>query len=312
MRIIFMGTPEFAVPSLDILVRSGYEVVAVITATDKMGGRGNKTLLESAVKQYAVKKNLLVLQPKNLKNEAFQASLKALKADLQIVVAFRMLPEAVWNMPPLGTLNLHGSLLPKYRGAAPINWAVINGDKETGLTTFKLKHEIDTGELIHQSSIPIHDLDTAGTIHDKLMHLGPELILRTVQDIQNDTVSYSPQDETLVSKAPKIFHQDCAIDLNQPGIAVFNFIRGMSPYPAGWIMVEESKKLKIFRTKLGEKLDAKEKVGDQQSDFKTYWNIASKDCWISLEEVQLTGKKRMKIKEFLNGYKPDLKNLLEN
>ncbi len=307
-----MGTPEFAVPSLDILVRSGYNVVAVITATDKMGGRGNKTLIESAVKKYAQDQNIPVLQPKNLKNADFQKELRAFKADIQIVVAFRMLPESVWNMPPLGTLNLHGSLLPKYRGAAPINWAVINGDSETGLTTFKLKHEIDTGELIHQSSIPIHPLDTAGTLHDKLMHIGPELVLRTVQDIENKTVKYYPQDESLVSKAPKIYHQDCLIDFTQAAQKVHNFIRGMSPYPAGWIKLSDDKKLKIFKSSLAENLGTDDTAGDQKSDYKTYWKIAAKDAWINLHEIQLTGKKRMKIKEFLNGYKPEIKNLLKS
>jgi len=215
MKIIFMGTPEFAVPSLDILVKNGYDVVAVITSTDKYGGRGGKKLIESAVKKYAVSQNIPVLQPKNLKSLEFIEELKSYEADLQLVVAFRMLPVVVWDMPKLGTYNLHGSLLPRYRGAAPINWAVINGDKYTGVTTFKLKHAIDTGDLMHQEKIAITEDDTAGSVHDKMMDLGANLILKTVKSIESGDYETFPQDESQVSKAPKIFHDTCEIDFSK-------------------------------------------------------------------------------------------------
>jgi len=229
-----MGTPEFAVHSLKAIHESEHEVVGVITSTDKLGGRGGKNLIESAVKKYALAQNLRILQPPNLKATSFIEELKSLQADVQIVVAFRMLPEVVWDMPPLGTFNLHGSLLPKYRGAAPINWAVINGDLETGVTSFKLKHVIDTGDLVMQRPLAIEPLETAGDVHDKMMHLGADVILQTVQLIAEDKVTFTPQDDSKVSKAPKIFHHTCEIDFSKSTIEVFNFIRGLSPYPAAW------------------------------------------------------------------------------
>jgi methionyl-tRNA formyltransferase len=300
MRIVFMGTPAFAVPSLEILIENGYDVVGVITSTDKMGGRGNKTLLESDVKKYAQSKGLKILQPKNLKSPVFVEELRELKADLQIVVAFRMLPEIVWNMPPIGTFNLHGSLLPKYRGAAPINWAVINGDAETGVTTFFLKHEIDTGNLLFQSKLPIGENETVGEVHDKMMELGSNLVLKTVKAIENKDYEAQVQDESLVSHAPKVFHKTCQVNFNQPTLQVHNFIRGLSPYPTAWTMLGD-KKLKLFRT-LKEIESHEHEVGSFHSDNKTFVKIATTDGYIQLLELQLQGRKRMKVKDFLNGY----------
>lgn len=300
MRIIFMGTPDFAVPSLDILVQNGYDVVAVITATDKMGGRGKKKVLQSAIKKYAVEQNIQVLQPKNLKAPEFVAELKALKADLQIVVAFRMLPEVVWNMPPMGTVNLHGSLLPRYRGAAPINWAVINGDTETGVTTFKLKHEIDTGDMIFQERMPIGENETVGEVHDRMMILGANTILKTVQALENDDFVLLPQDVSQVSKAPKLHSETCEIDFNQNTKKVHDFIRGLSPYPTAWTTLE-GLKLKIYRT-TKELFEHDDTPGRFISDNKHYFKIATLDGYLNVEELQLQGKKRMKIKDFLNGY----------
>jgi methionyl-tRNA formyltransferase len=295
-----MGTPAFAVPSLEVLIENGYDVVGVITSTDKMGGRGNKTLLESDVKKYAQSKGLKILQPKNLKSPAFVEELRELKADLQIVVAFRMLPEVVWNMPPIGTFNLHGSLLPKYRGAAPINWAVINGDAETGVTTFFLKHEIDTGNLLFQSKLPIDENETVGEIHDKMMELGSNLVLKTVKAIENKDYEAQTQDESLVSHAPKVFHKTCQVNFNQPTLQVHNFIRGLSPYPTAWTMLGD-KKLKLFRT-LKEIESHEHEVASFHSDNKTFVKIATTDGYVQLLELQLQGRKRMKIKDFLNGY----------
>ncbi len=300
MKIIFMGTPEFAVPSLDILVQNGYDVVAVITATDKYGGRGNKQLLESAVKKYAVKHSIKVIQPKNLKKEEFHNELWALQADLQVVVAFRMLPEAVWSMPPLGTINLHGSLLPKYRGAAPINWAVINGDKETGATTFFIQQKIDTGNLLFQETIPIHPNDTAGDVHDRMMEMGARLLLKTVKAIENKSYSTTVQDESLVSHAPKIFHKTCKIDFDQPVQKVYNFIRGLSPYPTAWTTLNELG-LKIFKAEIDSE-QPKEPPGEFVAERKRL-KIATQDGYIIVKELQLQGKKKMDAPSFLNGYK---------
>ncbi len=303
MRIVFMGTPDFAVPSLDILIKNGYNVVGVITATDKMGGRGNKQLLQSAVKKYALEKGIKILQPKNLKNTEFQEELRALKADLQIVVAFRMLPVAVWDMPPIGTFNLHGSLLPKYRGAAPINWAVINGEKETGVTTFFLKHEIDTGNILFQEKMPIGENETVGEVHDRMMLLGAEVVLKTVKAIESDSVTPQVQDESLVSHARKIHHEDCKINFDQPTEKVHNFIRGLSPYPTAWTMLD-NKKLKIF---LSEKEICEHdlEAGSISSDNKSYIKFATQDGFVSILKLQLAGKKRMGVKDFLNGYDVD-------
>lgn len=295
-----MGTPEFAVPSLDILVKNGYEVVGVITATDKYGGRGKKQLIESAVKKYAVAKGIPVLQPKNLKAPEFIEALKSLNANLQVVVAFRMLPEVVWNMPELGTFNLHGSLLPKYRGAAPINWAVINGEKETGVTTFFLKHKIDTGDMIFQESIPIYENDTAGDVHDRMMELGAQVVLKTINAIESGNYELQQQDDSLASKAPKIFHDTCKIDFDQPTQKVHDFIRGLSPYPAAWTTLD-GKTLKVLKTtKVLEDHDLL--PGTFVSDNKKVLKISTRDGFIRIHELQLQGRRRMKIVDFLNGY----------
>ena len=300
MRIVFMGTPDFAVPSLDILVKNGFEVVAVVTATDKYGGRGGKQLIESAVKKYAVANGLKVLQPKNLKSPTFQAELKALNADLQVVVAFRMLPVAVWDMPSIGTINLHGSLLPKYRGAAPLNWAVINGETETGATTFFLKHEIDTGDLLFTTTIQIGEEATVGEVHDELMLKGADLMLKTVQAIEKGEYTPQPQDESQVSKAPKIFHETCQIDFNQNTQKVHDFIRGLSPHPTAWTVLD-GKKLKVFRAKrLLESHDLP--IGKFVTDSKKYLRVTTKDGFIELLQIQLQGRKQMDVKSFLNGY----------
>lgn len=301
MKIIFMGTPEFAVPSLDILVKNGYDVVAVITSTDKYGGRGGKKLIESAVKKYAVSQNIPVLQPKNLKSLEFIEELKSYEADLQLVVAFRMLPVVVWDMPKLGTYNLHGSLLPRYRGAAPINWAVINGDKYTGVTTFKLKHAIDTGDLMHQEKIAITEDDTAGSVHDKMMDLGANLILKTVKSIESGDYETFPQDESQVSKAPKIFHDTCEIDFSKTADEVYNFVRGLSPYPGAW-MTLDGLEMKVFDTERSYE-DHLAPAGTIITDDKRYIKVAADDGYIILKDVKLQGKKRMDIKSFLNGYK---------
>ena len=294
-----MGTPEFAVPSLHILIENGYNVVTVITSVDKMGGRGMKQVLQSAVKKYAVQANIPVLQPKNLKAPAFVEELRSYRADLQIVVAFRMLPEVVWNMPPLGTMNLHGSLLPKYRGAAPINWAVIKGETETGVTTFFLKHTIDTGDMLFQKRIPIGPEDTAGDVHDRMMIIGADLVLRSVQAVESRDFVLSPQNSELVTKAPKIFHADCAIDFNQPTETVYNFIRGLSPYPTAWTILDE-KQFNIY-TCTKEHIEHSHQPGTFIPDGK-HLRIATQDGYIQPLQVQLQGRKRMDIKEFLNGY----------
>ncbi len=295
-----MGTPDFAVPSLDILVQNGYDVVAVITATDKMGGRGGKRLLESAVKKYAVAHNIPVLQPKNLKNKDFLEELRSYEADLQIVVAFRMLPVVVWDMPPMGTFNLHGSLLPKYRGAAPIHWAVINGEKETGVTTFFLKHEIDTGNILLSEKTPIGEHETTGTVHDRLMHIGADVVLRTVKAIEADDYTPKVQDESIVSHAPKLHDDTCEIDFDQKTEKVYNFIRGLSSYPVAWTTLDD-KKLKIYQCRPeyeGHEIEPGELVHDKKT-----LKIATRDGFIGVHELQLSGRKRMKTVDFLNGYK---------
>ncbi|MEM6963911.1 MAG: methionyl-tRNA formyltransferase [Bacteroidota bacterium] len=301
MKIVFMGTPEFAVPSLDILYQNGYDIVGVITATDKQIGRGSKQLHQSAVKKYAIEKGLQVLQPKNLKAPAFVETLRSLQADLQVVVAFRMLPEVVWNMPTIGTINLHGSLLPAYRGAAPIHWAVINGETETGVTTFFLKHEIDTGDMLIQKKLPITPDDTTGNVHDRMMQLGAEVVLASVQKIESGNYTLQPQDNSKVSKAPKIRTETCEINFDQTTEQVYNFIRGMSPFPTAWTTLE-GKKLKIFKATKG--VDAQlHEPGSFSSDGKKYLRFFTLDGFVDLEDLQLQGKKRMPIKDFLNGYK---------
>ncbi len=299
-----MGTPDFAVPSLKILLETGYEIVGVITSTDKMGGRGKKQLIQSAVKKYALERGLNILQPQNLKHPDFVKELRALKADLQVVVAFRMLPEVVWNMPPLGTVNLHGSLLPKYRGAAPINWAIINGEKETGVTTFLLKHEIDTGDILLCEPLPIGENETAGEIHDKMMEMGAELVLKTVRALESGDYQPVPQDRSEVTKAPKIFHETCEINFHQDTEEVHNFIRGLSPYPTAWTILDD-KKLKIFKTEK-EIRDHDFAPGEFIANNRKELKVSTLDGFVHLLEVQLAGKKRMKIDNFLKGFKGKL------
>lgn len=307
LRIVYMGTPEFAVESLRCLVEGGYNVVGVITMPDKPVGRGHK-IQYSPVKQYALEQGLPLLQPEKLKDEAFLEALRAWKADLQIVVAFRMLPEVVWNMPRLGTFNLHASLLPQYRGAAPINWAVINGETETGITTFFLKHEIDTGEVIQQVRVPIADTDNVGMVHDKLMMLGGKLVVETVDAILDGTVHSIPQEDMTEGElrpAPKIFKDTCRIDWNRPVKKVYDFVRGLSPYPAAWteLVQPDGNKLvlKIFET---EKIMTSPgcPAGTLQTDGKTFLRIAATDGWVGIHALQLPGKKRLKTDELLRGY----------
>jgi methionyl-tRNA formyltransferase len=294
-----MGTPEFAVASLDILLKNGYDIVGVVTATDKWGGRGNKTLLESDVKKYALEKGLKILQPEKLNDPDFIDELKSLEADLQVVVAFRMLPTKVWSMPRLGTMNLHGSLLPKYRGAAPINWAIINGEKETGVTTFLLKHEIDTGDILFQAKTPIGEDELLGEVYERLMYIGADLVLESVKALDKGEVKPSPQSNEEACPAPKIFHETCRIDFNQSNEKVHNFIRGLSPHPVAWTVLD-GEKLKIFKTK---KINepANSKIGSIDTDGKKYLRIACTDGWIEILELQPDKRKRMDIKSFLNG-----------
>lgn len=296
-----MGTPDFAVPSLDILVKNGYEVVGVVTVADKMGGRGMKQVLESPVKKYAVEQGIPVLQPDKLRDPEFLAQLRSLGANLQIVVAFRMLPKIVWNMPELGTFNLHGSLLPRYRGAAPINWAVINGDAETGVTTFFLQHEIDTGNIIFQDTLPIGPDETAGDIHDRMMLLGADTVLKTVQAIETATAPDMPQDDTQASHAPKIFHETCAINFDQSTAQVHNFVRGLSPFPAAWTTLD-GMELKVLRTEM-EPSPHSYPTGQLLSDGRSFLKFSTQDGFVKILELQLQGRKRMLVKDFLNGYK---------
>ena len=312
LRIVYMGTPDFAVESLKRLVEGGYNVVGVITMPDKPMGRHGSVLQPSAVKQYAVSQGLRVLQPVRLKDEAFIEELRSLQADLQIVVAFRMLPEVVWNMPRLGTFNLHASLLPQYRGAAPINWAVMNGDTETGITTFFLKHEIDTGEVIQQVRVPIADDDNVEVVHDKLMMLGGDLVLETVDAILEGTVKPIPQEDLYPSDgelrpAPKIFKETCHIDWTKGMKQVYDFIRGLSPYPAAWteLCIGESRQvLKIFETQK-ECCTHQMKVGSIVTDHKSYFKVAVADGLLNILSLQLAGKKRMNVGDFLRGYRGD-------
>jgi len=304
LRIIFMGTPDFAVPCLDILVNYGYDIVGVITAVDKYGGRGKKTLIESAVKKYAQSKELTILQPKNLKAPEFIEELEALKADLQVVVAFRMLPVIVWDMPTLGTYNIHGSLLPKYRGAAPINWAIIKGEAVTGVTSFKLKHEIDTGDLYKQAALPIYHTDALSDVHDRMQMVGARLLLQTVADIANGSIKLSAQEDNQVTHAPKLFTETCEIDFTQTCKEVYDFVRGLNPYPVAWTMLSD-KKLKVYQITYMEVTD-EIKSGTYISNNKSSIQIKCEDGYISLHDLQLQGKKRMKTKDFLNGFKFDL------
>jgi len=299
MRIVFMGTPDFAVASLNALVEAGFDVVGVVTAADKPAGRGQK-LNESAIKQYAVSKGLKVLQPLKLKDPLFIDELKSLNADLQVVVAFRMLPEMVWDMPAKGTINLHASLLPQYRGAAPINHAIINGEKESGVTTFFLKHEIDTGDIILSESVSIADDDTAGDLHDKLMNVGAGLLVKTVKAIEAGDYTEQPQPQSNELKhAPKIFKEHCLIDWNQSVDKIYNLIRGLSPYPTAFTTLN-NKSLKVFKAEYEEK-EPGISPGSFLSDGKTYLKFAARDGFIKFTDLQYEGKKRMKVDEFLRG-----------
>ena len=323
LRIIFMGTAEFAVTSLDALVNAGCTIAGVITAPDKPAGRGLQ-LQQSPVKKYALGRNLKILQPEKLKNPDFLDELRSLKADLQIVVAFRMLPEIVWNMPPMGTVNLHGSLLPQYRGAAPINWAIINGEIETGVTTFRLKQEIDTGDILLQEKIPIGENETAGELHDKMKWTGAKLLLETVRGIADGTLaersqssivngqmsmensqsSESPSPLTThhsLKQAPKLHTDNCRINWSDTIENVYNLIRGLSPYPGAFTIINE-KMFKVFRTKK-EIMFPTHTEGDYETDGKTFLKFACANGYIHLLEVQLEGKKKMTIEEFLRGFR---------
>lgn len=310
LRIVFMGTPDFAVESLRILVENKYNVVGVITMPDKPSGRGYK-LQPSAVKKYAQEHNLPILQPEKLRDETFLSELKDWNADLQIVVAFRMLPEVVWDMPRLGTFNLHASLLPQYRGAAPINWAIINGETETGATTFFLTHEIDTGKIILQKKIKIGEDDNAGKIHDELMMTGATLVKETVDMLLGGNMDSTDQEklidtETELKAAPKIFKETCRIDWNRGAVKVHNHIRGLSPYPAAWTELHTEEKepvtTKIYATEIVIS-DHKPNVGSIATDNKTFLHIGCLDGYISVKEMQFAGKKAMSIEEILRGYK---------
>ena len=320
LRIVFLGTPEFAVASLEVLVQAGCNIVGVITAPDKPAGRGMK-LTESAVKKYALEKGLYILQPEKLKNPDFLETLKSLKADVQIVVAFRMLPEVVWNMPPMGTINLHGSILPQYRGAAPINWAIINGEKITGVTTFKLQHAIDTGDILLQTEIQIDKNETAGELHDRMMLIGANTLLETINGMANGMLTLLSQEAVLptnandepiiendglatvniLKHAPKLFTETCQIDWNKSANEIYNLIRGLSPYPAAFTFINQ-KKLKVFAA-------AKEiathnyTTGQLLTDNKTYLKFSCADGFIFINDLQLEGKKRMTRDEFLRGFR---------
>ena len=310
MRIVFMGTPEFAVTALQKLVEHNYEIVGVITAPDQPAGRGKKIRM-SAVKEFALKHHLTILQPTNLKDPLFIEELQKLKADIQIVVAFRMLPEIVWNMPPKGTFNLHASLLPQYRGAAPINHAIMNGETETGVSTFFLDKEIDTGKIILQSKCTISKNDNAGSLHDKLMLLGAELIIDTLVAIETNNYKITPQNELVTAKhnlkpAPKIFKQDCALNWEHHTVTLLNKIRGLSPYPAAYSHLKTENAayyLKIYAASKAEKRFPNAKIGSLFTDTKTYIHVVTGDGTLSLDEIQLEGKKRMQIVDFLRGFK---------
>lgn len=300
LKIVFMGTPDFALPSLRIIHEAGYGIAAVITAPDKPAGRG-LNLKQSPIKKYALEHGLKVLQPEKLKSPEFLEELKALHANLQIVVAFRMLPEVVWNMPSLGTFNLHASLLPQYRGAAPINWAIINGEKETGATTFFLQHEIDTGEIIFQESLPIATNETAGEIHDKLSLMGAELVWKTVKAIEDGNAPSIPQNTSSNLKhAPKIFREDCKIDWNKTAIEIHNHIRGLSPFPGAWTM-HEGKVVKVYRSQLTTNNEELTTDSGTIIQHENHLYVACKDALLEITELQTEGKKRMEVTAFLKG-----------
>lgn len=308
LRIVYMGTPDFAVEPLSKLVEGGYNIVGVITMPDKPIGRHQNELSASPVKKYAVEHGLRVLQPAKLKDPEFVEELRSLQADLQIVVAFRMLPEVVWNMPRYGTFNLHAALLPQYRGAAPINWAIINGDTETGITTFFLDHDIDTGSVIQRVPVPILDTDNVEDVHDKLMHLGSDLVVETVDNILSGTVTPIPQSELQTDEplrpAPKIFKETCRIDWTQGVKRTYDFVRGLSPYPAAWTELTYNGKtsvLKVYATSK-EFCEVSEPIGTIVTDGKTYLKVAQADGYQHLLTIQLAGKKRMQTADFLRGF----------
>ncbi|HVM89135.1 MAG TPA: methionyl-tRNA formyltransferase [Puia sp.] len=306
LKIIFMGTPEFAVASLDALLNAGCYIVAVVTAPDKPAGRGMK-MNESAVKKYAFDKGLKILQPEKLRGAEFISELKYLQADLQIVVAFRMLPEIVWNMPPMGTVNVHASLLPQYRGAAPINWVIINGEKETGVTTFRLKHEIDTGDILLQEKIPVSENETAGELHDKMKIIGAELLVKTVKGLAEGALKERAQAEVTskqsaeLKHAPKIFTENCKIDWHKPVNDVYNLIRGLSPFPGAFTLLDD-KILKVYHVEKKEGIISSS-PGSYETDNKTYLRFACPNGYIYLKEIQLEGKRKMMIEDFLRGHR---------
>ena len=309
MKIVFFGTPEFAVESLNQLIEAGFEIAAVVTMPDKIAGRGHK-VIESDVKKYALAKGLKILQPEKLKSPEFIEELKSIDADLFIVIAFRMLPEIVWTMPRLGTFNLHASLLPRYRGAAPINWAVINGDTETGVTTFFLKHEIDTGDIIQQKRIDIHPEDNVGNVHDALMHLGAQMVVETVKEIENGNVTTTPQPAGDNIPAPKIFKDTCHINWDESAVKIHNLVRGLSPYPAAWTTFVDSRNpdikndIKIFETKISEEKLSNGGPGDIII-LKNRLFVSTADIPLEILSLQPAGKKRMDASSFLRGYKPE-------
>lgn len=303
LKVVFFGTPDFAVASLDALVQNGFSVLAVVTAPDKPAGRGMQ-LQASAVKQYALQHQLQILQPEKLKDPQFIATLQELAADVHIVVAFRMLPELVWNMPPQGTINVHGSLLPQYRGAAPINWAIMNGETETGVTTFRLKHQIDTGNILLQSKTPIFKEDNFSTVYQRLMLMGAELLVNTLRQIEAGTILEVSQDhieESTIKHAPKLFKENLQIDFNKPAAELVNFIRGLAPFPTAYTFLEQ-KQLKVFLAHVVNEAP-QVAVGTMQTDAKSYIRFACPDAWLYIDELQLEGKKRMDTIAFLRGFR---------
>jgi len=303
LKVVFFGTPDFAVASLDALVQNGFSVLAVVTAPDKPAGRGMQ-LQASAVKQYALQHQLQILQPEKLKDPQFIATLQELAADVHIVVAFRMLPELVWNMPPQGTINVHGSLLPQYRGAAPINWAIMNGETETGVTTFRLKHQIDTGNILLQSKTPIFKEDNFSTVYQRLMLLGAELLVNTLRQLEAGTILEVSQDhieESTIKHAPKLFKENLQIDFNKPAAELVNFIRGLAPFPTAYTFLEQ-KQLKVFLAHVVNEAP-QVAVGTMQTDAKSYIRFACPDAWLYIDELQLEGKKRMETIAFLRGFR---------
>ncbi len=299
LRIVFMGTPEFAVASLHRLIQERAKIVGVVTSPDRVGGRGRDQVMTSAIKKFAVDRKLRLLQPKNLKSKKFNKELEALKPDLIAVVAFRMLPEVVWSLPPMGTINLHASLLPAYRGAAPINWAIINGERLTGLTTFFIQKQIDTGQILLQEEVPILPDETAGELHDRMKVVGADLLYRTLRGIASGSLSAVEQDDLMATKAPKIYHHMAEIDFDQPLQQVYNFVRGMSPYPGAWTLLNG----KILKIKAASMKPGQGTPYQLLSDGNSELLIGARGGWISVKELQLEGRKQMDVERFLLGYK---------